>query len=118
MIKHIGDVRSVFLAKDLNTSGLVAIKIFDKQMTKKDYPSLVGTEIDLLRYCHHDNIINYIDSFEDTTNIYQTQLIVRTPNMNEKFIKNIIQQIGRKLKYLYSNWMEISSQIIVYEIKQ
>jgi Ca2+-binding EF-hand superfamily protein len=117
MIKHIGDggYASVFLAKDLNTNGLVAIKIFDKQMTMKDYLSLVRTEIGLLKYCHHDNIVKYIDSFEDTTNIYLveeymeagtlTQLIARTPNMDEKFIKNIIKQIGRGLEYLHSNWI-------------
>jgi serine/threonine protein kinase len=69
------------------------------------------TEIELMKFCNHKNIISYIDNYEDENTIYIVQeymnkgdlfnYLRREVLMDEKKIKTIIIQIAEGLKYLH-----------------
>jgi tRNA A-37 threonylcarbamoyl transferase component Bud32 len=106
-----GGFASVYLSENRDTKEEVAIKIFNKNNGDEKSVELVKTEIEILRCCRHDNILSYIDYFEDHENIYLvsefmdsgdlTDLLKYQSLMDENKIKALLRQIGSGLKYLH-----------------
>jgi tRNA A-37 threonylcarbamoyl transferase component Bud32 len=105
-----GGFASVYLAEKTNKDK-VAIKIFNKKDSDENSIELVKSEIEILRCCRHQNILTYIDFFEDRDNIYLvselmesgdlTNILHNESLMEENDIKRIMLQIGSGLKYLH-----------------
>jgi len=51
----------VYTAKDKTTNQVVAIKILKKNYSEA--PERICNELDNLRSCHHENIVNYLRSY-------------------------------------------------------
>jgi serine/threonine protein kinase len=72
-------------------------------------------DIDIMKVCNHENIIKYIDYFEDLEYIYiiteyakignLQDYLGNNFNMNETTVKEIIQQIAKAISYLHSNFI-------------
>ena len=58
------------LGKNKKTNKEVAIKILCKTNMRNDQLSLIKTEIDILKICHHKNIIHLYDIFENENFFY------------------------------------------------
>lgn len=107
-----GSFGKVFKAKSKIDKKFVAIKVLRKdKMTMKDL-QLSRNEIDIMRTCHHENVISLIESFENSSNIYivmeylpggdLTDYISKmTSPIQEKEAKTIVSQIASGLKYLH-----------------
>ena len=96
------------------TNQKVAIKIINKSSLKsQEDKELIRSEIDIMKLCHHPNIIRLLDHFENAEYIFivmeyisggtLTQFLKkRYFNFSETQAANIINQIGQGLKYLHS----------------
>ena len=96
------------------TNMKVAIKIINKSSIKtQEDNQLVRTEIDIMKLCHHPNIIKLLDHFENSEFIFivmeyiqggtLTQFLKKKNfNFSERQIAIIINQIGNGLKYLHN----------------
>ena len=95
------------------TGKLVTIKIIKKKDESKKEEELVRNEIDILRFCHHKNIVHLIDYFETLDSIIiilnyiegntlGEYLKENNFNLKESKAANIVLQIGNGLKYLHS----------------
>ena len=96
------------------TNQKVAIKIINKSSLKSQEDiELIKSEIDIMKLCHHPNIIRLLDHFENSEYIFivmeyisggtLTQFLKkRYFNFSESQAANIINQIGQGLKYLHS----------------
>jgi len=65
-----GSYGTIKLGVDLKTKIKVAIKIVQKSKLTKEELNLVATEIDVLKFCKHPNIINFLDHFENSEYIF------------------------------------------------
>ncbi|KAK4691693.1 hypothetical protein P7C71_g5357, partial [Lecanoromycetidae sp. Uapishka_2] len=70
-----GSFGMVFLAKDLTTGDLVAIKCLSKSSAAKDCPAVDVDDNSVELVCHdrlgiHPNIVNHLHSFETKTHIF------------------------------------------------
>ena len=104
----------VHLGIHKKTNEKVAIKIINKSSLKTpDDKVLIRSEIDIMKLCHHPNIIRLLDHFENSEYIFivmeyisggtLTQFLKkRYFNFSESQAANIINQIGQGLKYLHS----------------
>jgi len=90
----------------------VAIKTINKVNLKGIETEMVKTEIEIMRFCRHRNIVHLLDNFEDLENIYiiieylsggnlNTFLSQQKTILEEQKIKEIIYQIGSGVKYLH-----------------
>ena len=95
-----------------NTNEKVAIKIIQKSSMKDNDAELVKTEIDIMKLCHHPNIVRLLDHFENAEYIFIVMeylsggslsnfLKVNKFTLSEKKICEIIYQIASGLKYLH-----------------
>ena len=113
--KEIGVGRNshVNLGVQKSTGKLVTIKIIKKKDETKKEEELVRYEIDILRFCHHKNIVHLIDYFETLESIIiilnyiegntlGEYLKENNFNLKESKAANIVLQIGNGLKYLHS----------------
>ena len=112
--KEIGIGRNshVNLGIQKDTGQLVTIKIIDKTDETKNEEELVRYEIDILKFCHHKNIVHLIDYFETIENIIiilnyiegntlGEYLKNNNFNFKESKIANIVLQIANGIKYLH-----------------
>ena len=108
----IGRNSHVNLGIQKSTGDLVAIKIKKKDESKKE-EELVRYEIDILKFCHHKNIVHLIDYFETIENIiivlnyvegctFGNYLKENNFNLKESKASNIVLQIAKGLKYLHN----------------
>lgn len=99
-------------AEDLKTKEKVAIKIIKKARLSLKNLELVKIEIEIMKICDHENIVRYINSYEDIENIYIIMEYLRGGNLNyflatqgnlisESKAKNISQQVAFGVKYLH-----------------
>jgi Ca2+-binding EF-hand superfamily protein len=107
-----GSFSKVYHGVDLNTLESVAIKVIHKNRASNNLEN-IKNEIEIMKFCKNDNIVKYIDHFEDFENIYIVEEYLKggdlytyyvdkfKSNPNEKALKNIIRQIGNGLKYLH-----------------
>ena len=103
---------SVKLGVEKKTKERVAIKIIKK---KKDKPSdieLVRTEIDIMKLCHHPNVVHLLDHFENADYIFIVMEYIRGGRLtdymkekkfhfSEKRAAEIIYEIALGVKYLH-----------------
>ena len=104
----------VNLGIDKKTGNKVAIKIINKSSLKTEIDKeLIKSEIDIMKLCHHPNIVKLLDHFENSEYIYIVMEYISGGTLNQ-YIKshyfyiseseaaNIILQIGNGLKYLHN----------------
>ena len=108
-----GGFGEVYLGKNKKTKQQVAIKILKKENIKtvKDNES-VRLEIDILKLCHHPNILRILDHFENYDYIYIVMEYIEGGTLfenlkknnyhfKEKQAANIMKQIAKGVKYLH-----------------
>ena len=103
---------SVKLGVEKKTKERVAIKIIKKNKTKPSDIELVRTEIDVMKLCHHPNVVHLLDHFENAEYIFIVMEYIRGGrltdymkekkfNFTEKRAAEIIYQISLGVKYLH-----------------
>ena len=79
---------SVKLGVEKKTKERVAIKIIKKKKAKPSDIELVRTEIDIMKLCHHPNVVHLLDHFENADYIFIVMEYIRggrlTDYMKEK----------------------------------
>ena len=114
LIKFIGEgyFAKVYQAENIRNKDIVAVKIFQKQGKTDEEFFEIKEETEIIKYCMHENIIRYIDDFEDDKNIYVVQEymnhldlfnFVNEYDLDETDIESIIKQIFSGLNYLRKN---------------
>ena len=96
------------------TGKKVAIKIINKSSLKtEEDKELVKSEIDIMKLCHHPNIVKLLDHFENSEFIYIVMEYLSGGTLNQYIKKhyfnftesqtaNIIKQIANGIKYLHN----------------
>ena len=103
---------SVKLGVEKKTKERVAIKIIKKKKAKPSDIELVRTEIDIMKLCHHPNVVHLLDHFENAEYIFIVMEYIRggrlTDHMKEKKFHftekraaEIIYEIALGVKYLH-----------------
>ena len=103
---------SVKLGVEKKTKERVAIKIIKKNKAKQSDIELVRTEIDIMKLCHHPNVVHLLDHFENAEYIFIVMEYIRGGrltdymkekkfNFTEKRAAEIIYQISLGVKYLH-----------------
>lgn len=93
------------------TNERVAIKIIKKEIMKDRDIELVKNEIDIMKLCHHPNIVRLLDHFENSEYIFIVMDYFRGGDLEEYFKKmkfefseekaaSIIFQLCNGIKYL------------------
>jgi hypothetical protein len=109
-----GSFSNVVIGEQINTNKKVAIKILSKSDNLNYDEELINSEVQILSFLSHKNIVGYIDHFEDDKNAYiiteyinGVDLALYLQNrkyiISEKEIKTVIYQLANAVKYLHSN---------------
>ena len=114
MIEDLGEgiFGSVKLGVEKKTGERVAIKCIKKNKAKESDVELVRTEIDIMKLCHHPNVVRLLDHFENAEYIFIVMEYIRGGsladymkdndyNFSEKRAAELIYQIADGLKYLH-----------------
>ena len=114
MIEDLGEgiFGSVKLGVEKKTGERVAIKCIKKNKAKESDVELVRTEIDIMKLCHHPNVVRLLDHFENAEYIFIVMEYIRggsladymkdnNYNFSEKRAAELIYQIADGLKYLH-----------------
>ena len=107
-----GSYGNVVLGRDEKTKELAAIKIIDKANKSQKLLEYIKTEVEIMKFCKHDNIIKFIDYFENADQIFIVQEYLKGgdlytyhldhfKNPSEDKLKYIMKQIGNGIKYLH-----------------
>lgn len=118
LINKLGEGRygKVYLAKLKKYSEKnekIAIKIIKKENLTPKEEELIYNEIYILKFCNHENIIKFYDTYENSEYFFivmeymqggdlQSYLINQKSVISEDRIKTISLQIGKGLNYLHS----------------
>ena len=115
MIEDLGEgiFGSVKLGVEKKTRERVAIKIIKKNKAKESDVELVRTEIDIMKLCHHPNVVRLLDHFENAEYIFIVMEYIRGGSLSDYMIKKdykfsekraaeLIYQIADGLKYLHN----------------
>ena len=103
---------SVKLGVEKKTKERVAIKIIKKKKAKPSDIELVRTEIDIMKLCHHPNVVHLLDHFENAEYIFIVMEYIRGGRLTdymkekkfhftEKRVAEIIYEIALGVKYLH-----------------
>ena len=103
---------SVKLGVEKKTKERVAIKIIKKKKAKANDIELVRTEIDVMKLCHHPNVVRLLDHFENAEYIFIVMEYIRGGrltdymkekkfNFSEKRAAEIIFELATGVKYLH-----------------
>ena len=103
---------SVKLGVEKKTKERVAIKIIKKKKAKPSDIELVRTEIDVMKLCHHPNVVHLLDHFENAEYIFIVMEYIRGGrltdymkekkfNFTEKRAAELIYEISIGVKYLH-----------------
>ena len=103
---------SVKLGVEKKTKERVAIKIIKKKKAKPSDIELVRTEIDIMKLCHHPNVVRLLDHFENAEYIFIVMEYIRGGrltdymkekkfNFTEKRVAELIYEIALGVKYLH-----------------
>ena len=103
---------SVKLGVEKKTKERVAIKIIKKKKAKPSDIELVRTEIDVMKLCHHPNVVHLLDHFENAEYIFIVMEYIRGGrltdymkekkfNFTEKRAAELIYEIAVGVKYLH-----------------
>ena len=102
----------VKLGVEKKTKERVAIKIIKKKKAKPSDIELVRTEIDIMKLCHHPNVVHLLDHFENAEYIFIVMEYIpggrltdymkeKKFNFGEKRAAEIIYEIALGVKYLH-----------------
>ncbi len=108
-----GKFGKVKLCFDKSSKEKCAIKTIEKSKLKGIEVEMVKTEIEIMKFCRHKNIVRLIDHFEDIDNIYIVLEYLSGGNLNyflsqqqtlltEERIKNLINQMASGIAYLHN----------------
>ena len=108
-----GKFGQVKLSFQKQTKKKFAVKIINKTNLKGIELEMVKTEVEIMKFCRHKNIVKLIDNFEDIDNIYIVLEYLSGGNLNfflsrqqtllsEDRIKELIHQIGSGIFYLHN----------------
>ena len=103
---------SVKLGVEKKTKERVAIKKKKKKKAKPSDIELVRTEIDIMKLCHHPNVVHLLDHFENADYIFIVMEYIRGGRLtdymkekkfhfSEKRAAEIIYEIALGVKYLH-----------------
>ena len=103
---------SVKLGVEKKTKERVAIKIIKKKKAKTSDIELVRTEIDIMKLCHHPNVVHLLDHFENADYIFIVMEYIRGGRLtdymkdknyhfSEKRAAELIYEIALGVKYLH-----------------
>ena len=103
---------SVKLGVEKKTKERVAIKIIKKKKAKSSDIELVRTEIDIMKLCHHPNVVHLLDHFENADYIFIVMEYIRGGRLtdymkdknyhfSEKRAAELIYEIALGVKYLH-----------------
>ena len=103
---------SVKLGVEKKTKERVAIKTIKKKKAKPSDMELVRTEIDIMKLCHHPNVVHLLDHFENADYIFIVMEYIRGGRLtdymkekkfhfSEKRAAEIIYEIAIGVKYLH-----------------
>ena len=103
---------SVKLGVEKKTKERVAIKIIKKKKAKPSDIELVRTETDVMKLCHHPNVVHLLDHFENAEYIFIVMEYIRGGrltdymkekkfNFTEKRAAELIYEISIGVKYLH-----------------
>lgn len=106
-----GQFGVVKLGVHKKTKERVAIKIIKKEGMKAPDIELVRNEIDIMKLCHHPNIVKLLDHFENVDYIFivmeylsggelQSYLTDKKFKFTENQAAKMIKQIGEAVKYI------------------
>ena len=95
-----------------STHQRVAIKIIKKSQMKDNDAELVKSEIDIMKLCHHPNVVRLLDHFENAEYIFivmeyisggslKDYFILKKYKFDEKRASQIMFQLGLGLQYLH-----------------
>ena len=114
MVDDIGEGKFglIKLGVHKSTHQRVAIKIIKKSQMKDNDSELVKSEIDIMKLCHHPNVVRLLDHFENAEYIFivmeylsggslKNYLNKKRFNFSEKRAAEIIFQIGLGIQYLH-----------------
>ena len=104
---------SVKLGVEKKTRERVAIKIIKKKKAKSSDIECVRTEIDIMKLCHHPNVVHLLDHFENAEYIFIVMEYIpggrltdymkeKKFNFTEKRAAEIIYEIVLGIKYLHN----------------
>jgi hypothetical protein len=108
-----GSYGNVVLGSNDKSKEKFAIKVIDKSNKPARFLKFIKTEIEIMRFCNHENIIKFVDCFETADSIYIVQEYlqggdlfyyyteVMQKKLSEDKIKNIMRQLGQGIKYLH-----------------
>jgi tRNA A-37 threonylcarbamoyl transferase component Bud32 len=112
--KDLGSGKFGMVKKGANklTEKVYAIKSIKKNLLNTKEYEMVKTEIEIMKFCRHKNIVNFYDSFEDIEYIHlileylsggnlSSYLYKQTVLLSEERIKELIFQIGSVINYLH-----------------
>ena len=94
------------------TNQIVAIKKIDKKNKKEKELKNLRQEIDIIKKLYHENIIQFLDSFETSAEICLVtelatgqlyEIVQEDKKLPESEIKNIALQLTSALSYLHNN---------------
>ena len=85
---------SVKLGVEKKTKERVAIKIIKKKKAKPSDIELVRTEIDVMKLCHHPNVVHLLDHFENAEYIFIVMEYLSGGSLKDYFAKNRFNDIG------------------------
>ena len=100
------------IIQNKKTKERVAIKIIKKKKAKPSDIELVRTEIDVMKLCHHPNVVHLLDHFENAEYIFIVMEYIRGGrltdymkekkfNFSEKRAAELIYEIAVGVKYLH-----------------
>jgi hypothetical protein len=114
MLDDIGEGKFglVKLGLHKSTQERVAIKIIKKSSMKDNDAELVRTEIDIMKLCHHPNVVRLLDHFENAEYIFIVMEYLSGGSLKDYFAKNrfnfsekraaeVMFQIGLGIRYLH-----------------
>jgi tRNA A-37 threonylcarbamoyl transferase component Bud32/Ca2+-binding EF-hand superfamily protein len=108
-----GSYGNVVLGSNDKSKEKFAIKVIDKSNKPARFLEFIKTEIEIMRFCKHENIIKFVDLFETADSIYIVQEYlqggdlyyyyteVMQKKISEDKIKHIMRQLGQGIKYLH-----------------
>lgn len=103
----------IIKAKSLKTKQKVAIKIISKKDKTENELKMISNEIFIMKYCNHQNIVNFFESFEES-NYYHIVMeyikfgelynyVITNSVLSEKQAGQIFVQILVAVDYLHQN---------------
>ena len=114
MIDDLGEGKfgQVKLGIHKTTKERVAIKIINRQQMDESDNELVRSEIDIMKLCHHPNIVRLLDHFENAEYIFivmeyiqggclESYLVNNKFALSEKRIAKLVYQICQGIQYLH-----------------